>query len=146
MQRHAGSEASWRRIHKDGRKEAPPISEEATRGAASMAGHGGTTYKGYTIPHNKRWHTVAGKGLCAVMWFWVFYRAKQDGAVLLGLRHPWDGHDDHSHGHGPEHERRRVKLVEVGGGGEAACCNLLKVASEGCTCSAESQMQQQRQR
>ncbi|AQK95826.1 NADH dehydrogenase [ubiquinone] 1 beta subcomplex subunit 2 [Zea mays] len=45
--------------------------------------HGGTTYKGYTIPHNKRWHTVAGKGLCAVMWFWVFYRAKQDGATLL---------------------------------------------------------------
>uniref|UniRef100_A0A0D9WC79 NADH dehydrogenase [ubiquinone] 1 beta subcomplex subunit 2 n=1 Tax=Leersia perrieri TaxID=77586 RepID=A0A0D9WC79_9ORYZ len=68
-------------------------------------GHGGgTTYKGYTIPANKRWHTVAGKGLCAVMWFWVFYRAKQDGAVLLGLRHPWDGHDDHSHGHGHEHE------------------------------------------
>ncbi|XP_039829497.1 NADH dehydrogenase [ubiquinone] 1 beta subcomplex subunit 2-like isoform X2 [Panicum virgatum] len=65
--------------------------------------HGGTTYKGYTIPHNKRWHTVAGKGLCAVMWFWVFYRAKQDGAVLLGLRHPWDGHDDHSHGHGHGH-------------------------------------------
>lgn len=33
-------------------------------------GHGGgTTYKGYTIPHNKRWHTVAGKGLCAVMWY-----------------------------------------------------------------------------
>jgi hypothetical protein len=21
-----------------------------------------------------------------------------------GLRHPWDGHDDHSHGHGHEHE------------------------------------------
>jgi hypothetical protein len=31
--------------------------------------HGGTTYKGYTIPRNKRWHTVAGKGLCAVMWY-----------------------------------------------------------------------------
>lgn len=77
------------------------------RGAAAMGGGGhggGTTYKGYTIPHNKRWHTVAGKGLCAVMWFWVFYRAKQDGAVLLGMRHPWDGHDDHSHGHGHEHE------------------------------------------
>ncbi|XBI05038.1 hypothetical protein VPH35_133243 [Triticum aestivum] len=47
--------------------------------------HGGTTYKGYTIPHNKRWHTIAGKGLCATMWFWIFYRAKQDGAVLLVL-------------------------------------------------------------
>ena len=21
-----------------------------------------------------------------------------------GLRHPWDGHDDHSHGHGHGHE------------------------------------------
>ncbi|KAF7098967.1 hypothetical protein CFC21_111838 [Triticum aestivum] len=66
--------------------------------------HGGTTYKGYTIPHNKRWHTIAGKGLCATMWFWIFYRAKQDGAVLLGMRHPWDGHDDHAHGHGHAHE------------------------------------------
>ncbi|KAL4327398.1 hypothetical protein AHAS_Ahas13G0096100 [Arachis hypogaea] len=47
-------------------------------------GHGeGTTYKGITIHQPKRWHTVAGKGLCAVMWFWVFYRAKQDGPVVL---------------------------------------------------------------
>jgi hypothetical protein len=34
---------------------------------AAMAGGG--AYKGYTIPQNKRWHTVAGKGLCAVMWY-----------------------------------------------------------------------------
>ncbi|RYR69727.1 hypothetical protein Ahy_A03g016275 [Arachis hypogaea] len=48
-------------------------------------GHGeGTTYKGITIHQPKRWHTVAGKGLCAVMWFWVFYRAKQDGPVVVG--------------------------------------------------------------
>ncbi|XLR13723.1 hypothetical protein S83_041661 [Arachis hypogaea] len=93
-------------------------------------GHGeGTTYKGITIHQPKRWHTVAGKGLCAVMWlvslvlflrfdlhsllihihhvsgcvffrFWVFYRAKQDGPVVLGWRHPWEGHDDHGHGGG----------------------------------------------
>ncbi|KAL5055337.1 hypothetical protein RYX36_036019 [Vicia faba] len=31
-------------------------------------GHGGTTYKGVTIHQPKRWHTVTGKGLCAVMW------------------------------------------------------------------------------
>uniref|UniRef100_A0A453TAR8 NADH dehydrogenase [ubiquinone] 1 beta subcomplex subunit 2 n=1 Tax=Aegilops tauschii subsp. strangulata TaxID=200361 RepID=A0A453TAR8_AEGTS len=62
---------------------------------------------GYTIPHNKRWHTIAGKGLCATMWFWIFYRAKQDGAVLLGMRHPWDGHDDHAHGHGHAHEHEQ---------------------------------------
>lgn len=34
-----------------------------------VMGHGeGTTYKGVTIHHPKRWHTVTGKGLCAVMW------------------------------------------------------------------------------
>ncbi|KAM0790762.1 hypothetical protein ACM66B_004612 [Microbotryomycetes sp. NB124-2] len=26
----------------------------------------------------------------ASMWFFIFYRARQDGAVLLGLKHPWD--------------------------------------------------------
>ncbi|TKY67757.1 NADH dehydrogenase of ubiquinone 1 beta subcomplex subunit 2 [Spatholobus suberectus] len=47
-------------------------------------GHGeSTTYKGVTIHHPKRWHTLTGKGLCAVMWFWVLYRAKQDGPVVL---------------------------------------------------------------
>ncbi|GFP80158.1 NADH dehydrogenase [ubiquinone] 1 beta subcomplex subunit 2 [Phtheirospermum japonicum] len=46
--------------------------------------HGdGITYKGVTLHKPKRWHTVTGKGLCAVMWFWVFYRAKQDGPVVL---------------------------------------------------------------
>ncbi|KAG6419727.1 hypothetical protein SASPL_116238 [Salvia splendens] len=31
-------------------------------------GHGhGITYKGVTIHQPKRWHTVTGKGLCAVM-------------------------------------------------------------------------------
>ncbi|KAK8642305.1 hypothetical protein V6N13_011654 [Hibiscus sabdariffa] len=48
-------------------------------------GHGGsTTYKGVTLHHPKRWHAVTGKGLCAVMWFWVLYRAKQDGPVVVG--------------------------------------------------------------
>ncbi|CAA2964939.1 NADH dehydrogenase [ubiquinone] 1 beta subcomplex subunit 2 [Olea europaea subsp. europaea] len=32
-------------------------------------GHGhGFTYKGVTLHQPKRWHTVTGKGLCAVMW------------------------------------------------------------------------------
>ncbi|EYU36823.1 hypothetical protein MIMGU_mgv1a0190192mg, partial [Erythranthe guttata] len=31
-------------------------------------GHGhGVTYKGVTLHQPKRWHTVTGKGLCAVM-------------------------------------------------------------------------------
>jgi len=81
-----------------------------------MGGHGeGTTYKGVTIHQPKRWHTVTGKGLCAVMWsvfasllrcsyapffcpnfmdsmifcfrFWVLYRAKQDAPVVLVTHH-----------------------------------------------------------
>ncbi|MCD7462923.1 hypothetical protein HAX54_049635 [Datura stramonium] len=48
-------------------------------------GHGhGVTYKGITVHQPKRWHSVTGKGLCAVMWFWVLYRAKQDGPVVAG--------------------------------------------------------------
>ncbi|KAG5396689.1 hypothetical protein IGI04_018503 [Brassica rapa subsp. trilocularis] len=30
--------------------------------------------------------------------FWILYRAKQDGHVVMGWRHPWDGHGDHGHG------------------------------------------------
>ncbi|XP_039055722.1 NADH dehydrogenase [ubiquinone] 1 beta subcomplex subunit 2-like, partial [Hibiscus syriacus] len=66
-------------------------------------GRGSTTYKGVTLHHPKRWHVVTGKGLCDVMWFWVMYRAKLDGPVVLGWRHPWEGHDDHSYSHGDTH-------------------------------------------
>ncbi|KFH46308.1 NADH dehydrogenase [ubiquinone] 1 beta subcomplex subunit-like protein [Hapsidospora chrysogenum ATCC 11550] len=24
------------------------------------------------------------------MWFWLMYRAKKDGPVLMGWKHPWD--------------------------------------------------------
>ncbi|ORZ08981.1 hypothetical protein BCR42DRAFT_335131 [Absidia repens] len=44
------------------------------------------------------WHRFTGKALGASMWFWMMYRAKQDGPVILGLRHPWDhGHHDEDH-------------------------------------------------
>ncbi|ETW80631.1 hypothetical protein HETIRDRAFT_45277, partial [Heterobasidion irregulare TC 32-1] len=43
-------------------------------------------------------HKFLAKALGASMWFFIFYRARQDGAKLLGLRHPWEGH-----GHGHEH-------------------------------------------
>ncbi|KAK6793086.1 hypothetical protein RDI58_012167 [Solanum bulbocastanum] len=45
-------------------------------------GHG-MTFKGITVHQPKRWHSVTGKGLCAVMWFWILYRAKKDGPVVL---------------------------------------------------------------
>ncbi|THU63155.1 hypothetical protein C4D60_Mb01t12730 [Musa balbisiana] len=68
-------------------------------------GHGeSTTYKDFTIHQPKRWHVVTGKSLCAIMWFWVLYRAKQDGPVVLDWRHPWEGHGDHSREHGHEHD------------------------------------------
>ena len=42
-----------------------------------------------------------GEVFGTVAWLWVFHRFNKDGAVLLGLAHPWDhGHDDHGHGHG----------------------------------------------
>ncbi|GFZ49181.1 hypothetical protein JCM24511_06931 [Saitozyma sp. JCM 24511] len=47
-------------------------------------------------------HRGLAKTLGAGMWFFIFYRARQDGAALIGLRHPWDGHG-HGHGHDEEH-------------------------------------------
>ncbi|KAJ0668566.1 hypothetical protein HanPI659440_Chr17g0690851 [Helianthus annuus] len=46
-------------------------------------GYGNGTYKGVHLHQPKRWHTVTGKGMCAMMWFWILYRAKQDGPVVL---------------------------------------------------------------
>ncbi|KAF3796658.1 NADH dehydrogenase ubiquinone 1 beta subcomplex subunit 2 [Nymphaea thermarum] len=104
-------------------------------------GHGdghGVTYKGLTLYPPKRWHTVTGKGLCAVMWyarldsvsfpfynmpiipllshlgFWVLYRAKQDGPVLLGWRRPWEGHEDHEDDHEHAHARCVQIFVRIG--------------------------------
>ncbi|KAF9166767.1 hypothetical protein DFQ27_003762 [Actinomortierella ambigua] len=59
-----------------------------------MAFHPHLPAKGYSI---------VAKTLGASMWFWVFYKAKQEGPVVLGLQHPWDGHGHgHGHGHGSE--------------------------------------------
>ncbi|KAF8924255.1 hypothetical protein BGZ47_004134 [Haplosporangium gracile] len=44
-------------------------------------------------------YSVVAKTLGASMWFWVMYKAKEEGPAVLGLRHPWDGHG-HGHGHG----------------------------------------------
>jgi len=35
-------------------------------------------------------YAVSAKLLGASMWFFLMYRAKKDGAVFLGLKHPWD--------------------------------------------------------
>ncbi|KTW28243.1 uncharacterized protein T551_02662 [Pneumocystis jirovecii RU7] len=37
-------------------------------------------------------HTVLSQILGASMWFFILYRMKQDGPVILGLKHPWEDH------------------------------------------------------
>ncbi|KEF61754.1 uncharacterized protein A1O9_03324 [Exophiala aquamarina CBS 119918] len=61
-----------------------------------MAGgtHGKPIWKGNhpvkQINPQRPLYRFAATGLGAAMWFFLFYRAKQDGAALLGLKHPWD--------------------------------------------------------
>ncbi|KAG2750306.1 hypothetical protein CY34DRAFT_801990 [Suillus luteus UH-Slu-Lm8-n1] len=45
-------------------------------------------------------YQILAKALGATMWFFMLYRAREDGPKLLGLRHPWEGH---GHGHHDEH-------------------------------------------
>mmetsp|Transcript_1893 Transcript_1893/g.3781 ORF Transcript_1893/g.3781 Transcript_1893/m.3781 type:complete len:106 (+) Transcript_1893:1-318(+) len=51
--------------------------------------------------HESAIHKNMGELFGFVCWFWIFYRAKEDGAVVLGLRHPWEHghHDDHEDEH-----------------------------------------------
>lgn len=60
----------------------------------------------FAAPHISQTHKKIGVFLGSVMWFWVFYRAREDGPALLGFVKPWDAHGDHGdhgHGHGDEH-------------------------------------------
>ncbi|KAJ9157096.1 hypothetical protein NKR19_g3886 [Coniochaeta hoffmannii] len=41
-------------------------------------------------PHVPAIYRVAATGLGASMWFFLMYRAKKDGPVLMGWKHPWD--------------------------------------------------------
>ncbi|KAJ3763978.1 hypothetical protein EV360DRAFT_32300 [Lentinula raphanica] len=78
-----------------------------------MAGHGSyfpsasctethysTSASGGFHPHlpGFRYNFLA-KGLGATMWFFIFYRFRQDGAKLLG-HHPFEGHGE---GHDEHH-------------------------------------------
>ena len=42
--------------------------------------------------HVSKWHEYPAIAYCTVMWLWMMYRAKQDGAWVLGIIHPWDAH------------------------------------------------------
>lgn len=46
--------------------------------------HGeGVAFEGVTLHQPSKWHTYAGEGMAAVMWFWIFVRAYHDGSTLL---------------------------------------------------------------
>ncbi|EQC35245.1 hypothetical protein SDRG_07473 [Saprolegnia diclina VS20] len=66
--------------------------------ARSMASHG---HGHGSYPHGMHFHVdpvhkALGTAFGTLTWLWIFYRAKEDGAVVLGWEHPWD----HGHGHG----------------------------------------------
>ncbi|KAJ8488903.1 hypothetical protein ONZ51_g3233 [Trametes cubensis] len=52
-----------------------------------MAGQHGSGFNPH-LPGFK--HRFLATTLGATMWFFIFYRARKDGAKLLGLKHPWD--------------------------------------------------------
>lgn len=64
------------------------------RGFASGHGHG-VTYEGLTLHPPARWHVMWGTGMCALMWFWVMYRAYYDGDAFLHGHAVHFEHDDH---------------------------------------------------
>ncbi|KAJ1920118.1 hypothetical protein H4219_001491 [Mycoemilia scoparia] len=60
-------------------------------------------YGGYTPPKVPGFYRFWSKAIGATAFFWMMYCAKQDLPVVLGLRHPWDGHGHH-HIEGKESE------------------------------------------
>jgi len=70
----------------DDRASSKQLNLEST--ASTMAGPG--------AKHPIHIHPVrplyrfAATGLGASMWFFLMYRAKKDGAALMGWKHPWD--------------------------------------------------------
>ncbi|KAI9597960.1 hypothetical protein BDF19DRAFT_433144 [Syncephalis fuscata] len=57
-----------------------------------MGGHGAYTsgpYGSFRVPHASRAHHWTSKLLGASMWFFMMYRAKQDGPTLLVSESSW---------------------------------------------------------
>ncbi|KAI9912920.1 hypothetical protein PsorP6_005597 [Peronosclerospora sorghi] len=81
------------------------------RTMASSHGHHGHDY-----PHGMHFHvSPVHKNLAlaygTMLWLWIFWRAKQDGLVLLGLKHPWD-HGDHDEAHSEAAHSGKYLLVD----------------------------------
>ncbi|KAL3794496.1 hypothetical protein HJC23_013969 [Cyclotella cryptica] len=67
---------------------APPQQVATTRVTKRNMGGGGHWLE------VSRSHTIAGEVCGFFTWLWVFYRAKHDLPVVLGLRHPWEHGED----------------------------------------------------
>ncbi|KAL3152323.1 hypothetical protein ABBQ32_001390 [Trebouxia sp. C0010 RCD-2024] len=73
---------------------------QQTRGMASGGHHGREiTYEGLTLHAPATWHTYVGKGMCGIMWFWIFYRAYHDGETFLFGHAPHFEHELQQEGH-----------------------------------------------
>ena len=64
------------------------VSAAAARGKRvlqrrSFGGHHVDMTKPFEPPHVASWHKKGGEACMAVMFFWMLYRAKEDGAVLI---------------------------------------------------------------
>ena len=78
----------------------------AARRQMGGGGHHGESFHGVHIHPPARWQSLYGEGAFILMWFWMLYRAKEDGAVLLGWVNPFEGghgHGDEDDGHGHGH-------------------------------------------
>ncbi|KAK0663817.1 NADH dehydrogenase (ubiquinone) 1 beta subcomplex subunit 2 [Lasiodiplodia hormozganensis] len=56
-------------------------------GPTGARGHGGHPIHVHPVRPLYRFFAT---GLGASMWFFLMYRAKKDGAALMGWKHPWD--------------------------------------------------------
>ena len=82
-------------------------------------GGGGKSWNGFTPPHVAPIHKNMGTTMMVVMWLWLFYRAKEDGMSVLGLREPWEhggGHSTHVDVGTVNYESPGVGEMPVAGG------------------------------
>ena len=75
-------------------------------------GAGGKSWNGFTPPHVAPIHKNMGTTMMVVMWLWLFYRAKEDGMSVLGLREPWE----HGGSHGATVNTDNIKFKVTGVG------------------------------
>ena len=61
------------------------------------------------VPHVEGWHTSFGEYSMMVMWLWILYRFKEDGAYLIGLKSHFEG----GHGHGGHHDEEHIDIDAI---------------------------------